>query len=127
MGLSLGFLRKQRSWKAIGGEKSMAQKDEREYSQWASRALALLESGKVPSLEEASTDELRKGLLGKTRASTLRLRVRTWESFVRWLQWRRGRAWPASQSDVIDFVMERMREHPAASFPRALLFAFHWF
>ena len=105
----------------------MAQKDERDYAQWSRRALALLEVGEVPSWKEAGTDDVRKGLLGKTRAFTLRLRVWTWEAFVRWLQWRRGRAWPSSQANVIDFVMEKMRDRPAAYFPRSVLTALHWF
>ena len=78
--MALPVLRNRQSWRATGGEKSFAQKDEKLYAQWAERALALLDEGKVPSWEEAGTDEVRKGLLGKTRASTLRLRVRTWES-----------------------------------------------
>ena len=53
----------------------MALEDERDCAQWAGRALVLLEFGKVPSWEEAGTDDVRKGLLGKTRASTLRPRV----------------------------------------------------
>ena len=57
----------------------------------------------------------------------MRLRVRTWEAFVRWLQWRWGRAWPTSQADVVDFVMEKMRDRPEAYFPRSVLTALHWF
>ena len=114
VGLCLPFLRRRRQWKSSGGGGSLAQKDERDYAQWSRRALALLEVGEVPSWKEAGTDDVRKGLLGKTRAFTLRLRVWTWEAFVRWLQWRRGRAWPSSQADVVDFVMEKMRDRPAA-------------
>ena len=125
--MALPFLRNRRSWRATGGDKSFAQKDEKLYAHWAGRALALLKEGSVPSWEEAGTEEVRRGLLGKTRASTLRLRVRTWESYVRWLQWRRGRSWPSSQSDLTDYITERMQEHPAASFPLALLAALHWF
>merc|ERR1712129_183786 len=88
---------------------------------------SLLEAGEVPSWKEAGSHEVREGLLGKTRASTLRLRVRAWESLVRWLQWRRGRPWPSSQADVIDYVTERMREQPAAYVPRSVLTSLRWF
>merc|ERR1712129_229111 len=97
MGLSLPFLRKQRLWRSSGGGRSPAQKDEKEYEKWATRAMALLEAGNAPSWKEAGGDDVRRGLLGKTRASTLRLRVRTFGSLVRWLQWRRNRTWPVSQ------------------------------
>ena len=53
-----------------------------------------------------------KGVLGRSRAGTIRLRVRAWEAYTRWLLWRRERRWPTSAVDVVDYVAEKMSEVP---------------
>ena len=68
-----------------------------------------------------------RGLLGNSRGATIRLRVRAWEAFTRWLQWRRGLSWPEDAIDLIDYVNEKMREAPTASFPKVFAAAFCWF
>ena len=68
-----------------------------------------------------------EGLLGRSRAGTARLRVRCWESFGRWLTWRREKRWPGSAVDVVDDVAEKMSEAPAASFLRSFGASLVWF
>ena len=44
----------------------------------------------------------------KRGTDLLRLRVRSWESFTRWLMWWREKRWFGSTVDVVDYVAEKM-------------------
>ena len=105
--------------------------DDALYVKWAGRALELLRAAEAPSYMEALRAEdpeaTKRGLLGSSRSATLRLRVRTWESFSRWLRWRRGVEWPTELKDLVDYLHETMKESPTASFPRAFSAAVNWF
>ena len=105
--------------------------DDKELEKWASRAIDLLKGAQTPSWKQARSmedpDLILKGLLGKSRAATIRLRVRTWEEYMRWLWWRKEKRWPSGIPDVLEYVAEKMEESPAASFPRSFGAALVWF
>ena len=119
------------SWASGPGVASNHEQDSKERARWARRAIALLELGEVPALAEArrasDPQEALLGLLGGARAGTLRVRVRPWEGFVRWLQWRRARAWPQDIVDAIDYVSERMQDAPTGTFPTLFKSSLAWF
>ena len=124
-------IRGPRAWSHRGGPTSLGAVDEKAYAKWASKAIQLLVRGGVPSipLADASADPegARRGLLGGARAATLRLRVRTWATFVRWLEWQRGRAWPANVADVMDYILHTISETPSATFASVFLAGLGWF
>jgi hypothetical protein len=105
--------------------------DEKEMKKWSERAVKILADAQVPSWVQAmkmdNPEAVMRGILGRSRASTIRLRVRTWEAYARWLSWRRGRMWPSEVGDILDYVVEQMDDQPAASFPRAFGAALVWF
>jgi len=67
-----------------------------------------------------------KGLVGRSRPDTLRKRVRTWEKFSRWLVWTRGRAWPESAKDLVDYLHTKTSGGCGVSFPRVFLASVGW-
>ena len=103
----------------------------RPFVQVGGRALELLKLAGAPaytaSLKALDPQAAERGLLGSSRGATIRLRVKSWESFMRWLQWRRGSCWPEEVIDLIDYVSENMRESPTASFPKTFAAALGWF
>jgi hypothetical protein len=66
------------------------------------------------------------GMVGKARPATVKKRVRTWELFSRWLMWRRGRVWPSSAVDLVDYIHEKVAEGCFASFPEVFRAAVSW-
>ena len=100
------------------------------YDRWAKRTTDLLREADVPSWtlvkDTVDPEKTLKGILGRSQAGTVRLRVRPWEAFTRWLMWRRERRWPTSAVDVVDYVAEKMSEAPAASFPRSFGASLVW-
>ena len=130
-GLSRKALKAQCSWGHRGGVSTLAAADEALSTKWAARALALLQAAGAPayrqSLQAQDPAAAAKALLGNSRGATMRLRVRAWESFARWLAWRRGRSWPEGPLDLVDYVTERMADDPQVSFPRTFAAALGWF
>jgi hypothetical protein len=118
-------------WGHGKGIASLAASDDALSAKWGGRALELLKLAGAPayleSLEALDPQAAERGLLGSSRGATIRLRVKSWESFVRWLQWRRGSCWPENVIDLIDYVSEIMRESPTASFPRTFAASLGWF
>ena len=78
-----------------GGTASLAQVEAKAMDRWAGRFKRALAEAEAPSLEAAaaSTDPgiYLRGLLGGSRASTVRFRLRVWEAYARWMMTRRGR------------------------------------
>ena len=66
-----------------------------QYGTWLDRFGRILEEVDAVSLKEAHKAEDVKaaveGLIGSSRVQTVKLRVRAWEAFRRWLEVRRGR------------------------------------
>ena len=111
--------------------KSLEEMDERNMEKWTARAIRVLENAETPSWVQAQTSGnpplVLRGLLGRARASTIRLRVRSWETYSRWLWWRRGLAWPSGPLDFIEYASEAMGDTPVASFPRSFGASLAWF
>ena len=130
-GLTRTILKARCSFSRGEGSNSLKAVDDADWAKWASRAVDLLKRGVVPSLESAEQSQdpeaTMQALLGSARANTLRLRVRPWEAFVRWLEWRRGRTWPATIVDVVDSVAERQAEKPTGTFPTVMRCSLAWF
>ena len=130
-GWSRSSLKARCVWGHGKGGTSLAASDDALSAKWGGRALELLKLAEAPayteSLEALDPQAAERGLLGSSRGATIRLRVKSWESFVRWLQWRRGSCWPENVIDLIDYVSERMRESPTASFPKTFAAALGWF
>ena len=66
-------------------------------------------------------------LVGRARPGTVRLRVRSWEAFGRWLEISRGRAWPKDARDLIDYVKDMVALPAPRSFPVQFGGAVTWF
>jgi len=132
-GVGSSTVRVRATWSATRAAvtKQLAEIDEGQMEKWAGRAVKILEEAGTPSWIYASSADnpplVVRGLLGKARASTIRLRVRSWEAFSRWLWLRRGRLWPTCVLDILEYVTERMAEAPVATFPKAFGAALLWF
>ncbi len=74
-------------------------------AKWCGRLASVLEKGDAPSWyqAESAADPVAAiaGLVGKARPTTVKKQVRDWEVMARWLQWFRGRQWPASSTDLV--------------------------
>ena len=97
---------------------------------WSQRFATILQTAQVPSWDVAQEAEDPSasimGMVGKARPATIKKRVRTWELFSRWLMWRRGRAWPSSSVDLVDYIHETVAEGCFASFPEVFRAAVSW-
>ena len=124
-------LRARITWATRGGATSLSGSDAREQERWMKKAVGILEAASAPAFAEAdrAADPVaaKRALLGAARASTIRLRVRTWEPFARWLAWHRGYSWPMGVLDMIDYVHDVMANSPVPSFPRSFAAALAWF
>ena len=58
-----------------------------------------------------------EALLGRSRGGTIKLRVRTWELFSKWLALNRGRCWPDTRADVEAYVHAMVDLPSPPSFP----------
>ena len=113
------------------GSHSLAARDSMEKGKWAARFAQLLADAAAPSYlaAQAADDPAAalQDLVGAARGGTVRLRVRSWESFSRWLRWNRSRAWPSGVGDVLDYLRYLEGEGCAVSVPRRFGSALRWF
>jgi hypothetical protein len=97
---------------------------------WCRRLSDILSRDDVPSWTQAekSADPAAAvaGLVGRARPTTVKKRVRSWECFARWLQWSKGRSWPAYTTDLVDYLLAQMAEGCPPSFPEAFRSAVLW-
>jgi hypothetical protein len=130
-GWSRSSLKARCVWGHGQGGSSLAASDDALSAKWGGRALELLKLAGSPAYLESrgalDPQAAERGLLGSSRGATMRLRVKAWEAFVRWLQWRRGACWPKVVIDLIDYISEIMRESPTASFPKTFAASLGWF
>ena len=80
----------------------------------------------VATKSTANPDIALDSLVGVSRAGTLRKRVRTWETFSRWLGMTRGRVWPEGVQDVVDYLHMQTEENPRSSFPKSFAASLRW-
>ena len=64
--------------------------------------------------------------VGRSRPSTVRLRVRAWEAFSRWLVRNRVRPWPDGPSDLLDYLRAMVDVPAPRSFPASFGGATRW-
>ena len=99
-------------------------------AKWCARLSAILEKGDTPSWRQArnAADPASAiaGFVGKARPTTVKKRVRDWEVMTRWLQWFRGRQWPACSTDLVDYLAARVAQGCPPSFPESLRSAVLW-
>ena len=124
-------IKKKFRWASSGGLGSMQEDDEKQRKRWTDKAVALLKAAEAPSVLQAmnsSDPDLAMGsLMGRARPMTIQLRVRSWAALVRWLEWRYRCKWPRSAQDLVDYILEMVREGAVASFPRTFSAALTWF
>ena len=65
-------------------------------------------------------------LCGKTRPGTLRLRVRSWEEYARWLLADRAKVWPDAPADLVDDLRAMVSEAAAKSVISPFAAICHW-
>ena len=105
--------------------------EEKKFVALLPRFQGILEAMAAPVLREiekvGNPEAALRGLVGASRLSTLRTRVRTAEELVRWLRLRCGVSWPRGPTDAVNFLIERQSEESRVSFPRSLITALAWF
>ena len=110
------------------GPSSLAEVDCKARDRWAQRFLEALRGANAPSLREGGDQHAHAlALIGRSRPATVRLRVRAWEAYTRWLQLRRQHAWPESAGDLCDYVREMVDQHAPKSFGNHFDGACRWF
>ena len=113
-----------------GNVDGLVAQDRSARKKWAKRLVVALRAGGAPALvlaDGASDPEAAAlGLAGRARPSTVRKRVRTWGVFARWLQWSRGRQWPASPVDYVDYLAATLEDGGSPSFPEGFRAAVMW-
>ena len=109
---------------------SLAAKDQALARKWLRRFVDLISVAPVPAVREATGMEdpvlYLQSLVGRARPSTVRLRVRDWAKYVRWLTLRTG-SWPQCPRDVVEYLWAQVRENPAKTFPGRFLGTLAWF
>ena len=109
------------------GEVSAEVAESRALERWRSRMGVLLTSAGAPSVTDADGQGDRVAIIcGKTRAGTLRLRVRAWEEFTRWLHSSQGRRWPVGDSDVVNYLRWLVDLEAPKSRVTHFAATFHW-
>ena len=107
--------------------RSAAEADSKALDRWLPRLQVLLVRGGAPVVEGAEDLEATVRIVcGRTRAGTLRLRVRAWEEFVRWLMADRARVWPAAPTDYVDYLRALVAAPAAKSVVTHFAATCHW-
>ena len=112
------------------GRRNFGEKESSDHRRWCLRFARILEDAQGPAWQDAvqSGDPLKFliGLAGGARLGTIKTRVRAWERMARWLRICKGRSWPASVVDVIEYAWAQFDEAPSVSFARGLGGALNW-
>lgn len=109
------------------GDASAGEADAKAMARWRSRLGTLLVAAGAPSVEGASNLDDRVAIIcGKSRAGTLRLRVRAWEEFIRWLRTAKLRSWPDEDADVVDYARWLVEVGAPKSRLSHFVATFHW-
>ena len=95
-GLRLGQRKFGRDYDGVPHD--LAAHDKKERDKWSQRLTKiLLESGApvVEGMTEIDARAVVEMAVGRSRPSTVRLRIRSWEAFTQWMRMSRGRTWPS--------------------------------
>ena len=108
----------------------LAEEDKKEKkNKWTERFAAALRKADAPVVRGQADMELiitAEMAVGRARPGTVRLRLRSWEAFSRWLALSRGRRWPSRPKDLVDYVREMVAVPAPASFPISFSCAARW-
>ena len=108
-------------------EVSAAAGDQRAMDRWVPRLASLLVRAAAPAVRDVEDVPAKVRIVcGKTRPGTLRLRVRAWEEFSRWLFADRLKVWPAEPMDVVDYLQMLVKESAAKSVVSHFAATCHW-
>ena len=116
--------------KGPGAMESMADQDRRVKAKWIQRLRDVLTQARAPALAGVDPTDLNEYvsmLVGKARPGTIRIRVHTWEIFLRWLLASKGRLWPQDVADLVEYIRMMVGLPAAAYFPRTFASAVQWF
>jgi hypothetical protein len=112
------------------GPTTIAGQESADYKRWVGRFVEILRVAQTPAIElaesSAEPDRFLASMVGSARAGTIKIRVRTWEKYTRWLQHRHRRAWPIEVTDIVEYVWFFMAESPSTSFPRVFGATLAW-
>jgi len=126
-GLKLGLRRFSRN--SDGITSGLASSDRKERDKWNARLAKIFASVGAPVVEGTSGEDpklLIEMAVGRSRPSTVRLRVRSWEAFSRWLGLNRGRSWPQGPPDLIDYIKAMVDVPAPRSFPSSFSGSARW-
>ena len=114
-----------------GGELgSLGDRDRREMGKRTRKFIEAVRDQEFPAIQAARQtsdfDRSLSELVGSSRSGTMRLRMRMWSSMSRWLEVMKGRSWPASAADAVDYLHARLQEGGKQSLPRHLAASIRW-
>ena len=111
--------------------KSLAQHENGELAKWVPRLVEILRNSKGPvSLELVRTSDPQRaveGIAGKSRAATLKKRIRDWERFAGWLDFECGVKWPTEPSQLVNYLFFLADAPCARTVPLSFLSSLRWF
>ena len=91
-----------------GGHDTMKARDVEARSKWEERLLAVFVEMGAPVIADISGSDypnrFLSSIIGGTRPSTLSVRVRAWECFIRWLSVQKGKGHVEKYTDIVDYL-----------------------
>ena len=121
---------KVRRTRRSGTEQTLAARDRDILEKWSAKLVGLLKEANATSWMEAqgaqNSQRAVSGLAGSARGTTLRIRVRAWMAFKKWLEIARGRSWPEGPADAVDYLWDQQAVKMRSSFPKSLAVTISW-
>ena len=112
------------------GMGTLAEQDDEKASIWTRVLVQIFKDAGVPAWEAAQEtadpEAVLAGVVGKARPSTLRKRVRVWQTFCRWLWLHRDARWPRGAADLVDYLYEQFHAPCGRTFPTSFGAAVNW-
>ena len=109
---------------------TLAGQDGEKAAWWTQVLVQMFREAEVPAWTAAQgmadPDAALAGVAGKARPSTLRRRIRVWQTFSRWLWMHRGVQWPQGVADLVDYLHEQFHIPCARTFPISFGAAVNW-
>lgn len=101
-----------------------AEREKRDRERYAMELAAIIEGAGLPVVAQIqqldNPSKAWKRIFGNRRAKTLRNRLRAWSKYRQWLVAYSAREWPASVSDLIKYVEDRINEGCPRTLPDEL-------
>ncbi len=100
-----------------------AEADQEERRRWTQELVRMLTEIDAPCIRALAGSAHPQRLLalqtGGRRPTTLRARVREWKRYQAWLVRAKGRSWPMTVADILDYALERLEEPSTKSVLRS--------